>query len=88
MTTEIVETKLYESLPQPNQDKPITIDTFSYWSIPIARIKVFNGVKNSLEIMAVYSHYLAGKKRLVRSDLPNSTLRIAAAWGFPLFRRK
>lgn len=60
--TETTETKLYKSLPQPNQDKPITIDTFSYWSIPVARIKVFNGVENSLEIMAVYSHLLGWKK--------------------------
>lgn len=44
--TETVKTKLYESLPQPNEDKPITIDTFSYWSIPVARIKRFNGVQN------------------------------------------
>lgn len=62
MTTETAKTKLYKSLPQPNQDKPITIDTFSYWSIPIARIKIFNGVENSLEIMAVYSHLLGWKK--------------------------
>ncbi|MCY1700351.1 hypothetical protein OVA10_20145 [Lelliottia sp. SL45] len=60
--TETVETKLYESLLQPNHDKPITIDTFSYWSIPVARIKIFNGVENSLEIMAVYSHLLGWKK--------------------------
>ncbi|WP_286175434.1 hypothetical protein [Enterobacter sp. Cy-643] len=60
--TETTETKLYESLSQPNQDKPITIDTFSYWSIPVARIKRFNGVVNSLEIMAVYSHLLGWKK--------------------------
>ena len=60
--TETLKTKLYESLPQPNEDKPITIDTFSYWSIPVARIKRFNGVQNSPEIMAVYSHLLGWKK--------------------------
>ncbi|HAW7457100.1 TPA: hypothetical protein JLG28_004429 [Escherichia coli] len=62
MTTEKAESKLYESLPQPNEDKPITVDTFSPWVIPIARIKYFNGVKNSPEIMAVYSHLLGWKK--------------------------
>ena len=29
MTTEKPESKLYESLPQPNEVKPITVDTFS-----------------------------------------------------------
>lgn len=62
MTTEKAESKLYESLPQPNEDKPITVDTFSPWVIPVARIKRFNGVKNSPEIMAVYSHLLGWKK--------------------------
>ncbi|MFP2248362.1 hypothetical protein [Enterobacter ludwigii] len=62
MTTEKAESKLYESLPQPNEDKPITVDTFSPWVIQIARIKYFNGVKNSPEIMAVYSHLLGWKK--------------------------
>ncbi|SQA85640.1 Uncharacterised protein [Citrobacter freundii] len=27
--TETTETKLYKSLPQPNEDKPITVDIFS-----------------------------------------------------------
>ncbi|MCE4170109.1 hypothetical protein FJK69_00105, partial [Escherichia coli] len=62
MTTEKPESKLYESLPQPNEVKPITVDTFSPWVIPGARIKRFNGVKNSPEIMAVYSHLLGWKK--------------------------
>lgn len=62
MTTEKPESKLYESLPQPNEVKPITVDTFSPWVIPVARIKRFNGVKNSPEIMAVYSHLLGWKK--------------------------
>lgn len=62
MTTEKAESKLYESLPQPNEDKPITVDTFSPWVIQIARIKYFNGVKNSPEIMAVYSHLLGWKR--------------------------
>lgn len=62
MTTAKAESKLYESLPQPNEDKPITVDTFSPWVIQIARIKYFNGVKNSPEIMAVYSHLLGWKK--------------------------
>lgn len=62
MTTEKPESKLYESLPQPNEVKPITVDTFSPWVIPVARIKRFKGVKNSPEIMAVYSHLLGWKK--------------------------
>ena len=62
MTTEKPESKLYESLPQPNEVKPITVATFSPWVIPVARIKRFNGVKNSPEIMAVYSHLLGWKK--------------------------
>ena len=62
MTTEKPESKLYESLPQPKEVKPITVDTFSPWVIPVARIKRFNGVKNSPEIMAVYSHLLGWKK--------------------------
>ncbi|ELO6878163.1 hypothetical protein R0V06_000317 [Escherichia coli] len=62
MTTEKAESKLYESLPHPNEDKPITVDTFSPWVIQIARIKYFNGVKNSPEIMAVYSHLLGWKR--------------------------
>lgn len=60
--TEAAKNKPYESMPQPNEDKPITIDTFSYWSIPVARIKCFNGVKNDPLIMAVYSHLLGWKK--------------------------
>ena len=54
MIAETTENKLYESLPQPNEDKPITIDTFSYWSIPVARIKRFNGVQNSPEIKYIF----------------------------------
>ena len=60
--TEAAKNKPYESMPQPNEDKPITIDTFSYWSIPVARITRFNGVKNDTLIMAVYSHFLGWKK--------------------------
>lgn len=59
---EAEKTKLYESLPQPNEATPITIDTFSYWSILIARIKCFNGVRNDVQIMAIYSHLLGWKK--------------------------
>jgi DNA-binding MarR family transcriptional regulator len=55
-------TKLYESLPQPNEAKPITIDTFSPGNLLVARIKCFNGVKNDVQIMAIYSHLLGWKK--------------------------
>ena len=55
-------TKLYESLPQPNEEKPITIDTFSPGNLLVARIKCFNGVKNDVQIMAIYSHLLGWKK--------------------------
>lgn len=55
-------TKPYESLPQPNEAKPITIDTFSWWPVQVARIQHFNGVKNDIQTMAVYSHLLGWKK--------------------------
>jgi DNA-binding MarR family transcriptional regulator len=55
-------TKLYESLPQPNEAKPITIDTFSPGNLLVARIKCFNGVRNDVQIMAIYSHLLGWKK--------------------------
>lgn len=55
-------TKPYESLPQPNEANPIAIDTFSWWSIQVARIKRFNGEKNDTLNMAVYSHLLSWKK--------------------------
>lgn len=55
-------TKPYESLPQPNEAKPITIDTFSWWPVQVARIQHFNGVKNDIQIMAVYGHLLGWKK--------------------------
>lgn len=60
--TEAAKNKPYESMPQPNEDKPITIDIHSPWVIQIARIKCFNGVKNDPLIMAVYSHLLGWKK--------------------------
>ncbi|EMO2328294.1 hypothetical protein AB8Q55_20255 [Klebsiella pneumoniae] len=62
MSNRSAENKPYESLPQPNEAEPITIDTFSNWSILVARIKCFNGVKNDPLIMAVYSHLLGWKK--------------------------
>ena len=38
--TEAAKNKPYESMPQPNEDKPITIDTFSYWSIPAVHCRL------------------------------------------------
>lgn len=88
MTTENVETKIYKSLPQPNQDKPITIDTFSYWSIPVARIKVFNGVENSLEIMAVYSHLLGWKKTTGQIRPPQQYIADCCCMGLSTVQKK
>ena len=88
MTTENVETKIYNSLPQPNQDKPITIDTFSYWSIPVARIKVFNGVENSLEIMAVYSHLLGWKKTTGQIRPPQQYIADCCCMGLSTVQKK
>lgn len=86
--TETTETKLYKSLPQPNQDKPITIDTFSYWSIPVARIKVFNGVENSLEIMAVYSHLLGWKKTTGQIRPPQQYIADCCCMGLSTVQKK
>lgn len=86
--TETAETKLYKSLPQPNQDKPITIDTFSYWSIPVARIKVFNGVENSLEIMAVYSHLLGWKKTTGQIRPPQQYIADCCCMGLSTVQKK
>ncbi|HHS9710418.1 TPA: hypothetical protein ACTW9I_004714 [Raoultella planticola] len=88
MTTENVETKIYKSLPQPNQDKPITIDTFSYWSIPVARIKFFNGVENSLEIMAVYSHLLGWKKTTGQIRPPQQYIADCCCMGLSTVQKK
>lgn len=62
MTTENVETKIYKSLPQPNEDKPITVDTFSPCPVLISRIRKFNGVKIDLNVIAVYGYLLGWKK--------------------------
>lgn len=51
--TETTETKLYKSLPQPNEDKPITVDIFSPCIVLLSRIRDFNGVKIDLNIIAV-----------------------------------
>ena len=60
--TEAVKTKLYKSLPQPNEDKPITIDTFSPCTVLLSRIRDFNGVKIDINIIAVYGYLLGWKK--------------------------
>lgn len=62
MTTENVETKIYKSLPQPNEDKPITVDTFSPCPVLLSRIREFNGVKIDINIVAVYGYLLGWKK--------------------------
>ncbi|MBD8459578.1 hypothetical protein OQ482_14730 [Enterobacter bugandensis] len=62
MTTENVETKVYKSLPQPNEDKPITVDTFSPCPVLLSRIREFNGVKIDINIVAVYGYLLGWKK--------------------------
>ncbi|MDZ0761879.1 hypothetical protein M2S89_01865 [Klebsiella pneumoniae] len=62
MTTENVETKIYKSLPQPNEDKPIAVDTFSPCPVLISRIRKFNGVKIDLNVIAVYGYLLGWKK--------------------------
>ncbi|EPR9080614.1 helix-turn-helix domain-containing protein [Enterobacter sp.] len=62
MTTENVETKIYKSLPQPNEDKPITVDTFSPCPVLISRIRKFKGVKIDLNVIAVYGYLLGWKK--------------------------
>ncbi|ELQ6142966.1 hypothetical protein [Cronobacter sakazakii] len=60
--TEAVKTKLYKSLPQPNEDKPITVDTFSPCTVLLSRIRDFNGVKIDINIVAVYGYLLGWKK--------------------------
>ena len=60
--TETTETKLYKSLPQPNEDKPITVDIFSPCIVLLSRIRDFNGVKIDLNIIAVYGYLLGWKK--------------------------
>ena len=60
--TETTETKLYKSLPQPNEDKPITVDTFSPCPVLLSRIREFNGVKIDINIVAVYGYLLGWKK--------------------------
>jgi len=59
---ETTETKLYKSLPQPNEDKPITVDTFSPCPVLLSRIRDFNGVKIDINIVAVYGYLLGWKK--------------------------
>ncbi|HFI7321438.1 TPA: hypothetical protein ACGRXK_001760 [Escherichia coli] len=60
--TETTETKLYKSLPQPKEDKPITVDTFSPCIVLLSRIRDFNGVKIDINIVAVYGYLLGWKK--------------------------
>lgn len=60
--TKAVKTKLYKSLPQPNEDKPITVDTFSPCTVLLSRIRDFNGVKIDINIVAVYGYLLGWKK--------------------------
>lgn len=59
---ETEKTKLYKSLPQPNEDKPITVDTFSPCIVLLSRIRDFNGVKIDINIVAVYGYLLGWKK--------------------------